>query len=208
MALSEVAKTLGIHPSTVRLWSDKGVLPVHRTSGGHRRYRRKEIELWIQASREQQVMEPGRALQSAVGQIRMQVAEGRLQAEPWYQKLDEQARMQYRLSGMNMVRGLFSYLASEDHEAESEAYALGYEYASRGRRYALSSIDATQAFLFFRNALLDALVDTYQDARVPSGLAWGKMLKKLHNFTDQILVTLLKTYQTFEEAEHEREISQ
>ena len=40
LSLSDAAKLLGVHPSTVRLWSDKGVLPTHRTSGGHRRYRR------------------------------------------------------------------------------------------------------------------------------------------------------------------------
>ncbi len=38
LSLSDAARLLGVHPSTVRLWSDKGVLPTHRTSGGHRRY--------------------------------------------------------------------------------------------------------------------------------------------------------------------------
>jgi len=43
LSLSDAAKLLACHPSTVRLWSDKGVLPTHRTSGGHRRYRRNEV---------------------------------------------------------------------------------------------------------------------------------------------------------------------
>ena len=30
LSLSGVAGMLGVHPSTVRLWSDKGVFPVHR----------------------------------------------------------------------------------------------------------------------------------------------------------------------------------
>jgi excisionase family DNA binding protein len=200
LSLSGVAGMLGVHPSTVRLWSDKGVLPVHRTSGKHRRYRRGEIELWMKTSGERHVMEPASAMQSAVGQMRIQIAEGRLEAEPWYQKLDEEARAQYRLSGMLMVRGLMTYLASEELDAASEAYALGYDYASRARRYGLSNIDATRAFLFFRSSLLEALVNIYQEARVPSGSAWGKMLNKMQTFTDQILVTLLETYQAFEEA--------
>ena len=200
LTLSDVAKTLGVHPSTVRLWSDKGVLPVHRTSGGHRRYLRHEVELWMKASHDQQVMEPMTAMQSAVGQIRMQVADGRLEQEPWYQKLDEQARAQYRQSGGLLVRGLMTFLASDGSDAEAEAYALGYEYASRARRYGLSNVDATQAFLFFRNTLLEALVNAYEDARVPPGLAWGKLLNKLHKFTDQILVNLLQTYNLLENA--------
>ncbi len=142
LSLSGVADMIGVHPSTVRLWSDKGAFPVHRTSGGHRRYLRSEVELWLQTSREKHVMEPASAMQSAVGMVRMQIAEGRLEAEAWYQKLDENARTQYRLSGMTLVRGLMNYLASEGTDAASEAYALGYDYASRARRYGLSSVDA------------------------------------------------------------------
>ena len=200
LSLSGAAGMLGVHPSTVRLWSDKGILPVHRTSGGHRRYLRSEVELWMKTSSEKHIMEPASALQSAIGQMRMQIAEGRLEAETWYQKLDDNARTQYRMSGMTLVRGLMNYLSSEETDALSEAYAIGYDYASRARRYGLSSVDATQAFLFFRNTLLEALVNAYEEARVPPGLAWGKMLNKIHTFTDQILVDLLQTYQVFEEA--------
>ena len=200
LSLSGAAGMLGVHPSTVRLWSDKGIFPVHRTSGGHRRYLRSEVELWMKTSSEKHIMEPAVAMQSAIRQMHMQIAEGRLKAEVWYQKLDENARAQYRLSGMALVRGLMNSLSSDGADALSEAYALGYDYASRARRYGLSSVDATQAFLFFRNTLLEALVNAYEEARVPPGLAWGKMLNKIHTFTDQILVDLLKTYQAFEEA--------
>ncbi|MBM3126742.1 MAG: MerR family DNA-binding transcriptional regulator, partial [Chloroflexi bacterium] len=34
LSLSDTAKVLGVHPSTVRLWSDKGLLPTHKTQGG------------------------------------------------------------------------------------------------------------------------------------------------------------------------------
>ena len=200
LSLSGVASVLGVHPSTVRLWSDKGIFPVHRTSGGHRRYLRSEVELWMKTSGDKHVMEPANAMYSAIGKMRMQIAEGRLEAEPWYQKLDQSARIQYRSSGIMLVQGLLNFLSSTEVEASSEAYALGYDYASRARRYGLSSVDATRAFLFFRNTLLEALVNAYEDARVPPGLAWGKMLTRLHTFTDQILVDLLETYQAFEDS--------
>jgi excisionase family DNA binding protein len=199
LTVTDLAEELGIHPSTVRLWSEKGVLPVHRTSGGHRRYLRDEVDLWVKTSREIHVVEPGDAMQSAIGKIRMQVADGRLEQEGWYKKLDENARIQYRQSGMTLVRGLISYLSSDGVDAAGEAYALGYEYASRARRYGLNSVDATRAFLFFRNILLEALINAYEEAHAPPGLAWGRMLKRLHAFTDQILVTLLETYIALDE---------
>ncbi len=200
LKLNDVAQILGVHPSTVRLWSDKGILPTHRTSGKHRRYLRSEIELWQNTTRETRELEPASAMQSAIGQLRMQIADGRLEAEPWYQKLDEPARAQYRASGMALVRGLMNFMASDGADSANEAYALGYEYASRARRYGLNTVDATRAFLFFRNTLLEAMINTYDGAHVPPGLAWGKMLNKMHGFTDQILVNLLQTYQTLEEA--------
>lgn len=199
LSLSDVAEKLGVHPSTVRLWSDKGVLPTHRTSGGHRRYLLHEVELWINTAREKQVIEPTDALQNAIGKIRMRVSEGQLEAEPWYQKLDADARAQYRMSGSALVRGLIGYLANDAADENSEAMVLGYEYASRARRYGLNSVNATQAFLFFRNSLLESLVNAYEDARVPPGLAWGRMLTRLHRFTDRVLLSLLESYQSFDE---------
>lgn len=200
LSLSGAAAMLGVHPSTVRLWSDKGVFPVHRTSGRHRRYLSSEVELWMKTSSEKHGIEPVNAMQSAIGKMRLQIAEGRLEAEPWYQKLDENARAQYRASGMLLVQGMMNYLASNSEDASSEAYVLGYDYAARARRFGLSNVDATSAFLFFRNTLLESLVTAYEDARVSPAVAWGEMLSKIHRFTDMILVDLLKTYQALENA--------
>ena len=98
LSLSDAAEVLGVHPSTVRLWSDKGILPVHKTQGGHRRYKRSEISLWAGSSQKSRAIEPENMMQEVIRNVRMQISEGSLQAESWYQKLDEDARAQYRLS--------------------------------------------------------------------------------------------------------------
>ena len=198
LSLGQAAELLGVHPSTVRLWSDKGQLPVHRTQGKHRRYRRSEVELWAKTTRQPRAIEPESVVQHALGRIRFQIGEGNLETEPWYQKLDDEARRQYRMSGRVLVQGLANYLASEGEDAIAEARSIGYEYASRGRRYNLDSIDAARAFLFFRNALLESMVAVYQETKIPSGVAWGDMLHRVHTFTDQIMLSLLETYQAFE----------
>lgn len=190
---------IGVHPSTVRVWSDKGIFPVHRTSGGHRRYMRHEVELWLKTTGTGNVVEPLSALQIAIGKIRMQIADGRLEAESWYQKLDDNARAQYRPAGRILSQGLMNFLIGDDANAAAEAYAIGYDYASRARRYGLSSVDATRAFLFFRNNLLEALISAYDNACIPPGMAWSRMLNRVHTFTDQILVDMLETYLMFEE---------
>ena len=195
LSLSDAAKVLGVHPSTVRLWSDKGLLPTHKTQGGHRRYKQSEISLWAQSNKRSHAgsIEPERMMQEVIKTVRMQISEGRLQAEAWYQKLDEDARAQYRLSGRSLFHGLMTYIATNGKEADSEAYAIGYEYASRAHRYSLSYVDAVRAFLFFRNALIESVMKVYGDANVPSGQT-AQVFGKMYSFTDDIMISLLQTY--------------
>jgi len=202
IALSAAAELLGVHPSTVRLWSDKGLLPVHRTKGGHRRYKRSDVELWAKTHHETQPVQPDDMIQSVVRNVRMQITEGRLAEEAWYQKLNDDARLQYRTSSRSLFQGLMAYLSSDGQEAASEAFALGYEYASRARRNNLSYVDATRAFMFFRNVLIESVVKVYSEANIPSGRAWEEMLHRIHTFTDQILISLLDTYQSLQEVNH------
>jgi excisionase family DNA binding protein len=198
LSLSSAAELLGVHPNTVRLWSDKGLLPVHRTQGGHRRHKRDEVLLWAQTARETHSVQPEDMMQSAVRNVRMQITEGRLEAEFWYQKLDNEARAQYRQGARSLFQGLMNYLASTNEDAASEAFAVGYEYASRARRYNLSYVDATRAFMFFRSVLIESVMKVYSEANIPSGKAWEEMLAKMHTYTDQILISLLETYQALE----------
>jgi excisionase family DNA binding protein len=198
LSLSEVSKILGVHPSTVRNWSDQGYLPVHRTKGGHRRFRRGEVELWMQAQRENGTNERNLVIQNALKRTRIQISEGRLESEEWYQKLDDDAREQYRRSGRALLQGLAGYLADDGDSAEAEARSLGYEYASRGWRHGLSCSQATHAFLFFRNVLMDSMLAVYEAAAVNSPQAWSDMFRKIGAFTDQILITLLETYDAYQ----------
>lgn len=200
LSLSDVAAILGVHPSTVRGWSDEGILPVHRTKGGHRRYRRSEIELWMLAHRSNGANEANLVFQNALRNTRFQVSEGRLSQESWYAKLDDEARDQYRISGRSLLQGLIHALNTGGQEALSEAEALGYEYASRGRRYGMNSVEATHAFLFFRNVLIESMLSVYEAAAVNSPHAWSSMFRKVNEFTDLILVTLLETYEAYHRA--------
>lgn len=199
LSLGEVAKILGVHPSTVRSWSDQGELPVHRTKGGHRRYLRSELDLWVQAHKEYDSRGEAQVIvQNALRKTRFQISEGRLETETWYRKLDEEAREQYRNSGRVLMQGLVGFLMSKDKSAEAEAGAIGYEYASRGRRHNLSVVDAVNAFLFFRNVLMDSLLSVYEAASVRSPYAWSDMYRRINQFTDLIMIKILETYEAYQ----------
>ena len=93
---------------------------------------------------------------------------------------------------------MITFISSDQDAGKAQAHALGYDYATIGRRQNLTPVEATQAFLFFRNAMLESMMNVYEASAVHSPHAWGDMLRKIHGFTDHVLLSLLKTYQAFE----------
>lgn len=55
LTLGQAARFLGVAQSTIRKWSDQGRVPAFYTPGGHRRYRRGDLETFLARSG------PGRA---------------------------------------------------------------------------------------------------------------------------------------------------
>ena len=78
---------------------------------------------------------------------------------------------------------------------EAEARAVGYEYARRAQRSGMHAAEAARAFLFFRDALVNSVIEVYQVANVPSGRAWGDVLRGVNAYTDLILMHLLETFE-------------
>jgi excisionase family DNA binding protein len=50
LTLGQAAKYLGVAQSTIRKWSDNGRVPAFYTPGGHRRYRRADLDAFLNRS--------------------------------------------------------------------------------------------------------------------------------------------------------------
>ncbi len=50
LTLGQAARFLGVAQSTIRKWSDQGRVPAFYTPGGHRRYRRPDLETFLERS--------------------------------------------------------------------------------------------------------------------------------------------------------------
>jgi excisionase family DNA binding protein len=50
LTLGQAAKYLGVAQSTIRKWSDLGRVPAFYTPGGHRRYRRADLDAFLERS--------------------------------------------------------------------------------------------------------------------------------------------------------------
>ena len=48
LTVKQVAAQMGVHPNTVRRWERRGILNAFRLPGGHRRFRRSDVETLLQ----------------------------------------------------------------------------------------------------------------------------------------------------------------
>jgi len=194
LGLSKTAEFLGVHPSTVRAWADKGELPSHRTPGGHRRFRLTELELWTSANRSDLSSEGELLIQNAIGRARLEVTEGRLAAQPWYRQFDEAARAAYRDVGRRLLRQLVAYLGSDPELALAEGRLIGREYASMGRTGRFTLVETVRAFLFFRDLIAESMFSVYEIAGVRSSHAWADINRKVSAFTNEVLLGLIDAF--------------
>jgi excisionase family DNA binding protein len=193
LGLSDVAQLLGVHPSTVRSWSDQGHLPVHRTQGGHRRYRRSEVELWVQSRQASGTGEGNLVVQNALRNTRLQIGEGRLESEGWYKKLDDEARSQ--LPAEEGVTARIAQLAEEAVAEAKPAFSATNMLARLRNR--LTAAEATRRCCFPQCCRVDAYRLQRRPGIPPS--AWSDIFTKVAEFTDLIQLTLLETYEAYQQ---------
>jgi excisionase family DNA binding protein len=202
LSLSDAADMLGIHPGTLRKWSDEGKLPVHLTSGGHRRYLVEEVTEWRRLTETPQTIDLDNLLDKVLQAVRTHIQHQSLETQDWYARLDNDTRDHYRTSGRSLAHAVLFFLASSGEDIQEQARTVGYDYAARSRKHNLSNIDATRAFLYFRNLVLEAILSAYQSARATPPAAWVQMLQRFHAYTDEILLAILESYNTHSPAKN------
>jgi len=199
LSLREAAAMLGMHPATVRLWADRNELPSRRTSGGHRRFRRSDIETRLRQDAEPKPNPAAQLLvQSVLGRVRFAFTDGTLDTLPWYQHFNEDARMAYRQLGRRMLDLLLRAIndTTDKEELRSEAIQLGTEYGSITRKSHVPVADAVRAFLYFRTLIDESVL---QLVEVRGGreqdIPWGESLYHIQALTNEILPALIEAAQ-------------
>ncbi len=193
--LSDAAALLGVHPSTLRAWSDRGDIPAHRTPGKHRRFRRADIENWVNSRREVHVT-PGQLLvENVLGRTRLQMAEGRLSETDWYLRFDEAHRRELREAGRNQLRLLLRYLGDDGDGVLPEVQAVGQAYERMGREAGLRLPETVRVFLYFRDFLYDSVIDVYQASGQRAAREWANMHRRTALFTNAMLLALIEAHE-------------
>lgn len=199
--LSEAAEVLGVHPATVRAWSDRGDLPTQRTVGGHRRFRRADLEAWgagtgtLQDRR--QLTSAQLVVQNMLGRARLELTEGAFNDESWYQLLDESAKKELREIGRRLLQLVVAYLTEPAQEARllRQAQQIGRDYQALGQQQGLSLVETTRAYLHFREFLSQTIYDMLMAAGTQGPTDWGELRRRIILLTNDILLALIDAHE-------------
>ena len=199
LSLREAADLLGMHPATVRLWADRNDLPSRRTNGGHRRFRRADIEARLHQETERRPGPSAQLLvQSVLGRVRFAFTDGTLSAFPWYAHFNEAARDAYRSLGRRVLELLLRALTdtTSDEDLRAEALQIGKAYGSITRESHVPVADAVRAFLYFRSLVDESVLQLAQVQgsrdRDHQDIPWAESLYQIQTLTNEILPALIE----------------
>jgi excisionase family DNA binding protein len=184
---------MGVHPATLRAWADRGRLASQRTAGGHRRFNRVDLQAFIDARRSNdagaQVL-----VHNALGRMRVEM--DRAEAS-WLTHFDEEVRRVHRELGRRLLQEIAHAVSAPDRPEASRAAAqhIGREYATLLLRRSLPLTQAVQAFLFFRDTLVESLVQMASSLAPIAAPGWLMVHRQLSAFLNDALLALVSAYE-------------
>lgn len=195
--LSEAAELLGVHPATVRAWSDRGELPTQRTPGGHRRFLRQDVVARVNAGtvaqERRQTTSAQLVVQNMLGRARLELTEGVFNDESWYQQLDDGAKKELREIGRRLLQIVVRYLTMPEQEQAIlvQAREIGCDYQKLGAQQGLSLVETTRAYLHFREFLSQTIYDMMEASGTQGPTDWGGLRRRIILLTNEILLALI-----------------
>jgi excisionase family DNA binding protein len=199
LSLRDAAQVMGVHPATLRAWADRGQIASQRTAGGHRRFLRAELHAWLDARRSGDAGAQA-LVHNALGRMRI----GMEQADaPWPARLDEPARRAHRDIGRRLLQEIARAVSMPEFNDPSRAAAerIGQEYAALTRQQSFSLSEAVRAFLFFRDTIVDALVQMASALEPIAAPSWLTVHRQLSAFLNAVLLALVRAYESGERGE-------
>jgi excisionase family DNA binding protein len=179
LSLGDASDMLGVHPSTLRRWADSGRVPCQRTPGGHRRFNRQQLLMWVDGAQQAPVPAP---VQTAV------------ESRSWYRRLADRGILAdlrplgQRLSGV-MVQYLLHH--GDDSRYLEDAASLGRQYGAASVGAGVTLTEAVEAFTYYRSSLFPIVAQM-----VASDVAHAQPhLTRFEEITNQALLGLAAEYE-------------
>ncbi len=197
LSLSEAAKKLSVHPTTLRRWADNGGLPVMLTPGGHRRFALSDIEQFAQARHGLRLVNGIEQLWAdrALSQVRQEITDHQ-NKQSWLTIIDAPTREHNRLLGRQLMALMLQYISNGDDEESvfMEARRIGAEYGRIAQASGLPLTDALQASIFFRDTMIETALQlpTNMNIRAEANL---QLLRRINVLLNAVHLAVAGVYE-------------
>jgi excisionase family DNA binding protein len=195
LTITEAARRLGVHVTTLRRWADDGEISVMFTAGGHRRFSASEVETFKRDQSRLKVMFGLEEIwaEAALSRTRLEVAK---QGERvWLTSFTGGERERKRQMGRRMMGLLRQYvsLRGGGDEILEQVRAIGREHAEDALAIGLPSLDALRATMFFRDMALETALDLPDETNVRPE-ANLHILRRVNEILNAFQLAIAETY--------------
>jgi len=193
LTLEQAAKRLGVHCTTLRRWANQGAIDVFLTPGGHRRFRREDIERFEREHRQTHL--PALPVPVWADHAIAHAREG-VPQQRWVVAYDESEREVKRQLGRRLMGLVFQYVVRPDDSPGllSEARLIGEEHARQGLQHAQPLNDLLQAITFFRTTLLEVAILELPGAVATRPEASTQLLRKIERLLGEVQAGVVEIY--------------
>jgi hypothetical protein len=196
IGLEEASSLLGISATTLRRWSDAGLVETFVTPGGHRRFNGASVEALLPGALAHPTMGRLGETPERMSQVYRRASERR--TLPWVDALDESQRNAFRERGRIVASELLATLdASTEsdratHLATASETAAQYGIAAAARGIPVSA--TVETFLRFRRPFLLELAAGARRRGLDASAATDLIARASDGF-DQLLVATMRAYE-------------
>ena len=195
LTLSEAARRLNVHPTTLRRWADNGDIAVMLTPGGHRRFGATDVARFAQSRRSLSRPNEISAVwaEQALTQTRSEIVVHR--QEGWLTRFDDESRQQNRQLGQQLMGLTLQFLSDEQGNGEilKEAKKIGQQYAQNSLAMGLPLAEVLQAAIFFRDMLVETAMQLPENLNI-SPNANLRLLRRINQLLNVVHLAIAEVY--------------
>ena len=199
LTLSQAARFLDVHPTTLRRWANNGDIQAMVTPGGHRRFAATDLARF---ARERSALRnvqgiAGLWATKALAQARQGVVTHRHKG--WLANFDEEGRSRNRPLGQQLMGLTLQYLSSESSEENSasileEARRIGRLYAQYALEQGLTLRATLEASMFFRDSLIETALQLPETANIRPE-ANLRLLRRVNDLLNAVHLAAVEVYE-------------
>lgn len=194
LSLSDAARRLNVHPTTLRRWADNGDISVMLTPGGHRRFAQSDIDQFAQNRH-------GLRRLSGIEQVwadrALTVTRQEIVAHrdaPWMITFDEATREQNRVMGRQLMALTLQYISNgDDDRLIDEARRIGAAYGRTCQQIDMPLTDALQASMFFRDTMIESALQLPENVNIRPE-ANVRLLRRINTLLNAVHLAIAEVY--------------